>query len=152
MSKFHKFLIGTVAVLALTGPAMAFGPNGTIQPNIPDDLDTSSLNGVNGVDVQCYPPIDRRDSDPVTQTDIDLTFQPYSDFLIRSFVVNHNRASGRAINRDTQYAGTTWKKPGFNEWYWPPVPKPAYLNAGDIAPHRSRSMEISRGGLQGWLR
>jgi hypothetical protein len=118
VSKFRKFLIATFAVLALAGPAIAFGPNGTIQPNVPDDLDTSSLNGVNGLDVQCYPPIDRRDSNPVTQTDIDLTFQPYSDFLIQSFVVNHNLASGRVINRDTQYAGTTWKKPGFNEWHW----------------------------------
>ena len=97
------------------------GPNGTIQPNIPDDgRGTSTLNGVTIVDVQCYPSFDPRDHDrdPVTHTDIDLTFQPHSDFLIQSFVVNHNLASRRVINRDTQYAGTTWKKPGFNGWHW----------------------------------
>jgi hypothetical protein len=116
-----KVTTAMIAVLALGGPAMAFGPNGTIQPNIPDDgRDTSTLNGVTIVDVQCYPSFDPRDHDrdPVTHTDIDLTFQPHSDFLIQSFVVNHNLASRRVINRDTQYAGTTWKKPGFNEWHW----------------------------------
>jgi hypothetical protein len=114
----RNFLIATAAVLALAGPAMAFGPN----PNnrTYEDLDTSNLDGENAVDVECFPSYDPRDHsrDPVAHTDIDVTFQPNSDLRIQSFVVNHNLASGRVINRDTQYAGTTWKKPGFYEWYW----------------------------------
>jgi hypothetical protein len=96
---------------------MAFGPSNHRDMGS-DGYDTSDLRGVSVVDVQCYPPTDPRDRDPVTHTDIDVTFQPGSDWLIQSFVVNHNRASGRVINRDHQYAGTTWKKPGHFEWYW----------------------------------
>jgi hypothetical protein len=106
-----------IAVLALAGPAMAFGPSN--QNTWSDGFDTSNLNGVTVVNVQCYPSLDyRRDRDPVTHTDIDVTFQPGADFLIQSFAVNHTLASRRVINRDTQYAGTTWKKPGFFEWHW----------------------------------
>jgi hypothetical protein len=105
------------AVLALAGPAMAFGPSN--QNTSSDGFDRSSLKGVTVVDVQCYPSIDyRRDHDPVTHTDIDLTFQPDGDFSIQSFVVHHSLMSGRVVNRDTQYAGSTWKKPGSLEWHW----------------------------------
>ena len=104
------------AVLALAGPAMAFGPSN--QNTGSNGYDTTDLRGVTAVNVQCYPPFDYVDRDPVTHTDIALTFQPGTDQLIQSFVVNHSLMSGRVINRDTQYAGTTWKKPGHFEWYW----------------------------------
>ena len=116
--KMLKAALLATAVLALAGPAMAFGPS---NPNTEGStgLDTSDLRGVAVVDVQCYPSIDyRRDRDPVTHTNIDVTFQPGSDWLIQSFVVNHHLMSGRVIDRDRQYAGTTWKKPGRFEWYW----------------------------------
>jgi hypothetical protein len=107
------------AMLALASPAMAFGPNLNDGGGV--GLDTSSLSGAGTVDVQCFPiTFDRRDHDrdTVTHTDVDVTFQPGTDWLIQSFVVNHYLMSGRVIDRDRQYAGTTWKKPGHFEWYW----------------------------------
>jgi hypothetical protein len=116
--KFTTLFV-TAAVLALAGPAMAFGPSD--RTPIYDGLDRSNLSGVGVVDVQCYPvTFDPRDRshDRVTHTDIDVTFQSDGDLQIQSFVVTHNLASGRVVNRDTQYSGTTWKKLGFYEWYW----------------------------------
>jgi hypothetical protein len=109
-------LLAAVA-LALAAPAMAFGPNQADGSN----LDRSDLSRVGAVDVQCYPvTFDPRDHsrDPVAHTDIDVTFESGGDNSVESFVVNHVLVSGRVINRDTQYAGATWKKPGFYEWYW----------------------------------
>ena len=107
-----KATLLATAVLALASPALAFGPSNF-------GLDTSDLRDTDAVAVQCYPSIDyRRDRDPVTHTDIVVRFQPGSDWLIQSFVVNHHLMSGRVIDRDRQYAGTTSKKPGHFEWYW----------------------------------
>jgi hypothetical protein len=113
-----KATLLVTAVLAVAGPALAFGPAN--HHDTGDGYDTTDLRGVTSVDVQCYPSFDSRDRDrdPVAHTDIDVTFQPNSDLLIQSFVVNHTLASGRIINRDHQYEGTTWKKPRYFEWHW----------------------------------
>jgi len=113
-----KAALLATAVLAVAGRAMAFGPAN--QHDIGSDgYDTSDLRGAKVVDVQCFPSIEyRRDRDPVLHTDIDLVLQPDSDLLIQSFIVTHTLASGRVVNRDTQYAGSTWKKPRYFEWHW----------------------------------
>ena len=114
-----KAALLATAVLAVAGPAMAFGPSNHHDIGS-DGYDTSDLRGVTAVDVQCYPAPDYRDHDrdPVAHTDIDVVFQTDSDLLVQSFVVAHTLSSGRIINRDTQYAGTTWKKPRYFEWHW----------------------------------
>jgi hypothetical protein len=120
LQQVKKLLLAATAVLALAGPAMAFDSNGTVMPTQPDDyrLDTSNLNGTDYVSLDCHPPIDRSDRDPVIETDVTLNFKPGSDQHLATFKVGHNLRSGRNIDRDTQYAGNVWKKAGYNEWYW----------------------------------
>jgi hypothetical protein len=116
--QMKKHLLAATAFLALAGPAMAFGSNGTIMPNDPS-IDTENLASVDAVMLECYPPIDRSDRDPVQRTNIDLTFKPgVSDQHVATLDVRHTLFSNRVIDRNTQYAGNVWKRSGYNEWYW----------------------------------
>jgi hypothetical protein len=109
-----KHLLAAKALLALAGPAMAFGSNGTIMPNDPS-IDTENLANVDAVMLECYPPIDRSKRDPVQRTNIDLTFKPgVSDQRVATLDVRHTLFSNRVIDRNTQYAGNVWKRSGYN--------------------------------------
>jgi hypothetical protein len=106
-SEMKKFLLATVAVLALAGPAMAFTNQ---RPGVELNDGITSLT--------CHPKLDRSDRDPVVRTYITIELDGHNDFAAKSFTVRHELLGGRIIDRDNQYTGRLWKDAGIAQWYW----------------------------------
>jgi len=66
--------------------------------------------------LECRPPLDRKDRNPVVKTFVNLSFK--NGHEVQEFSVIHELFDGRKIDRSNQYTGTVTHVPGQNEWSW----------------------------------
>ena len=67
--------------------------------------------------LECRPPLDRKDRNPVVKTFVNLSFKNGDE--VQEFTVIHELFDGRKIDRSNQYTGTVAHVPsGGNVWSW----------------------------------
>jgi hypothetical protein len=104
-AKMKKLLLAACLAVAFAAPCHAFGNDEGAKPKVGGNLLT------------CHPPLDRKDSDPVTSTDVELNLA--SNYLPNTITVRHHLFSGGVIDRSTQYSNQgVWKEDGQNVWSW----------------------------------
>jgi hypothetical protein len=81
------------------------------------------------VNLECRPPLDGKDRNPVVKTFVNLSFK--NGHEVQEFSVIHELFDGRKIDRSNQYTGTATHVPGQNEWSW----------SGRLDSNRSITME-----------
>lgn len=101
-----RLLLITALAATIAAPVMAFENRSTpwVNPGF------MALN--------CAPPLDRTEANPVVRIRVAMSFQDNSDAL-RSMDVFHEFHNMSQVDRSTQYRGDRlWQEPGRTDWYW----------------------------------